>query len=129
MSILVLFAFLAVVVPVGLYFSRGGGTGNVWGLVAVGEEERGRGNYREARTTVWKAGSAPLAVRVAALSSFFLGQMIVPGGLAALLGMVMMITALSHGNVLPIFVVQLSAPTGLVVAAYLFAAGGGDARP
>ncbi len=124
MSLLVLFAVLAVV-PAGFYFSHGGGGSRVWGLVAAGQVERGRGTYRGTRETLWKRGSAPLVVRVAALSSFFLGQMIVPGGLCAFGGVVVMIEALSHGSVLPVFiVVQASAPTGLAVAAYLLAAGG-----
>jgi hypothetical protein len=115
---------LALVVPVGVYVSHGGGGGRVWGLVTAGEEVRGGGAYRTARATLWKRGAAPLTVRVAALSSFFLGQMILPGALAAVVGLLVTIVAVGHAKEIAVLVVvQLSAPTGLVVAAYLLAAG------
>jgi hypothetical protein len=124
MALFIVLLLAAVLIPAGAYFSYGGGGSRAWGLVAAGEEQRGRGTYRETRATLWKRGSAPLAVRVAALSSFFLGQMIVPGALAACVGLVAALTALSKGEVIPLLIVlQLSAPTGLVVAAYLFKAG------
>jgi hypothetical protein len=118
------FLALVLVVPAGLYFFNGGGRAPVWGLVAAGEKVQGDGAYRRARVTLWKRGSAPLSVRIAAISSFFLGQMIGPGGLAALVGMVVTLESLNKGHVSPLLVIiQLSSPTGLLVAAYLLSAG------
>ncbi len=118
--------FVLLLLPCGLYFVHGGGRGRVWGLVSAGEAVRGAGAYRETRAPLWKRGSAPLVVRVAALSSFFLGQMIVPGALAALIGIVATFENVTHGHPSPVLIViQLSAPTGLLVAAYLLSAGSG----
>jgi hypothetical protein len=115
---------ILLVVPIGLYLFHGRGRGSAWGLVPAGEEVRGAGAYRETRVRTWKRGEAPLSVRVAALSSFFLGQMILPGGLAALVGLMVTATAIAKGNAPPLLIIlTLSAPTGLVVAAQLLAAG------
>jgi hypothetical protein len=118
-----LFALL-LVLPIGLYLFHQRGQGRSWGLVAAGEEVRGGGAYRETKVRLWKRGKAPWTVRVAAISSFFLGQMILPGALAALVGMIVLLGMLAGGKLHPlILVLQLSAPTGLVVAARLLAAG------
>ena len=112
------------VVPVGLYLMYGRGRALSWGLLPKGEEMRGDSAYRQVKVKTWKRGEAPWAVRLAALSSFFLGQMIVPGALVALLGLVLLAESLGHkdGSVF-LAVLLLSAPTGLVVAAFLLSAG------
>ena len=89
MALLGVFLLLMLVVPFSVYEAHRGGRGPAWGLVAAGREQRGRGVYRGTRSTLWTPGSAPLAVRLAALSSFFLGQMIVPGALAAVVGVLL----------------------------------------
>jgi hypothetical protein len=118
---------LLFVVPVGLYLLLGGGRGRVWGLVFAGEGTRGVGAYRESPVRTWKRGAAPLSVRIASLSSFFLGQMILPGALAALIGLIAAAEVLAKGRVngggALIVVLEASAPTGLVVAAHLLGAG------
>jgi hypothetical protein len=121
---LVVFLLFVCIVPVSIYLVNGGGHGRAWGVVPAGRELRGNGVYRGTHATLWKRGSAPFSVRAAALSSFFLGQMIVPGALAALVGVVMVLAELSRGKADPVLIIlQLSAPTGLVVATYLLAAG------
>lgn len=120
MVLLVLF----LIVPAALYFGYGRGRGPAWGLLPAGETAVGEGAYRQARVRTWKPGAAPLAVRAAALSSFFLGQMIVPGALAALGGLVVLAETLRSSQSFPLLVVLvLSAPTGVMVAAHLLAAG------
>jgi hypothetical protein len=115
---------ILLIVPIGLYLLHGRGRDSAWGLVPAGEEVRGAGAYRETRVRTWKRGAAPFSVRIAALSCFFFGQMILPVGLAALLGLVMTVSAIATGNAPPLLVIlTLSAPTGLVVAARLLAAG------
>ncbi len=122
--VLYVFILLALVVPVGGYLLHGGGGSRAWGLVAAGEEVSGGGAYRRTRSTLWKRGSAPVAVRVAALSSFFLGQMIVPGVLAALAGAFFTFAMVMDGKVMPVLLVlTLSSPTGIMVAAHLLSAG------
>lgn len=112
------------VIPLGLYFLHERGRGRGWGLVASGEETRGTGAYRATRVRTWKRGAAPPSVRIAAITSFFLGQMIVPGALAALVGLVAVAEVLSRGQGPALLVIlELSAPTGLLVAAHLLAAG------
>jgi hypothetical protein len=115
---------LAAGIPALTYFLLGGGKGKVWGLVPAGVEQRGPSVYRGALVVRWKEGAAPLVVRVAALSSFFLGQMVVPGALAALVGLIVMFGMLASGEVQPVLLVSaLSGPTGLIVAGYLLSAG------
>lgn len=112
------------IVPVSLYFMHERGRGRAWGFVAAGEAARGTGAYRELRERRWKRGAAPLTVRIAAVSSFFLGQMIVPGALAAMVGLIAAaeILASRRGPAL-VVLLELSAPTGLIVAARLLSAG------
>jgi hypothetical protein len=120
---MILFAIL-LVVPLGLYFLNGGGRGPAWGLLPAGEAPRGGGAYRQTHVRAWKAGQAPLAVRLAALSSFFLGQMIVPGMLAAFGGMVALANTFSSTRSSPLLaVLLLSTPTGILVAASLLSSG------
>lgn len=121
MSFLVVLGIVFSVLPSLLYFGQQRGRGPGWGLVAAGEEKMGQGAYRETRVTRWKRGKAPPVVRVAALSSFFLGQMVLPGGLAALVG-IFAVLGDGHGPAIW-WVLELSAPTGLVVAVFLLSAG------
>ncbi len=120
------------IVPWVLYLGQGRGRGVTWGVVPAGEEGAGAGAYRRGTVTRWKRGSAPLVVRVAAVSCFYLGQMVAPGALAALLGLAVVFGEL---HALPVEgVLVLSAPTALIVIASLVAAGwslldGEAARP
>jgi hypothetical protein len=109
------------IVPLVLYFGQGGGVGPRWGLVPAGEERLGTGAYREQTVTRYEAGTAPLTVRVAALSCFYFGQMVVPGGFAALAGIVFVF----EPPPVPLVwtVLEMSAPTGLCVASFLLSAG------
>lgn len=121
MTSIFLIALACLTLPTLLYFGLSGGRGPEWGLVRAGDEPVGEGAYRRAHVKRWKLGSAPMVVRVAAVSSFFLGQMILPGALAALVGFVMLFGA--H-HVEPLWLVlQISAPTGLAVAAMLLSTG------
>ncbi|UQA56676.1 hypothetical protein [Polyangium aurulentum] len=118
---------LALILPLPLLLyliglDRGRGA---WGLVFRGFVQRGSSAYRAAEVPVWKEGKAPLVVHAAAITSFVLGQMIVPGALSALVGLLMLPDMLSRGGGgEPLMVVLvLSAPTGLYVAALLLSAG------
>jgi hypothetical protein len=124
MEIILVALFLVLAIPAGLYFAHGGGTARAWGLVPDGEQVRGTGAYRVARVRLWKRGEAPVAVRVAAFSSFFLGQMVLPGALAALVGFLVTAAAALRGQAPALLVIlTLSAPTGLIVAGRLLGAG------
>jgi hypothetical protein len=126
MEMLIAFSILAMFtlpVPFARYLYDGGGRGARWGMVAAGREARGVG-YRATSNQRWKDGAAPPIVRIAAFTSFFLGQMIVPGALAALLGFAISVVGLASGRPEPLVVLtELSAPTGLFVAASLLSAG------
>jgi len=114
-------AFLTL--PTLLYFV-GSRSKDVWGLVRKGKVMNGTGLYRAAPTTVWACGNAPVSVRVAAFTSFLLGQMIIPGAFAALVGFVAVLGMLSHQHLsVALLVIQGSAPTGLIVAWRLLGAG------
>ncbi len=118
------FLFLVVAVPLIAYQFYGGSKSSVWGLVPEGKGDGTGGVYRAAGAMLWKPGEAPPSVRVAALSSFFLGQMIVPGALAALLGVFILFTSGHFGPEGVLLVaLLLSAPTGILVAVYLLSAG------
>jgi hypothetical protein len=95
-----------------------------WGLVRDGRTTQAPGTYRGMPRAVWVEGSAPVIVRVAAFSSFFLGQMIIPGALAAILGFIALVGTIAQGKLsMTLCIVTLSAPTGLIVAGRLLAAG------
>jgi hypothetical protein len=119
-AILVVLAVLSVV-PSLLYFGQRRGRGPGWGLVAASEQKVGQGAYRETHVKRWKRGMAPPVVRIAALSSFFLGQMVVPGGLAAIAGVVFVLV--ESKPTAAWYVLVLSAPTGMWVAGLLLSAG------
>lgn len=123
---IVLFLALFLAVPSLLYVGgRIAGRG-VWGLVLARYEKRGAGAYRAVDVPIWVPGKAPIVVKLAAITSFLLGQMVVPGALAALAGLVVSLEMLGRPveAMQPvIFVLTLSAPTGLYVAGGLLAAG------
>jgi len=118
---------IALLVPVALYVVGRFTSPGVWGLVLRGYEKPSASTYRAAPRPVWEKGKAPLIVHVAALSSFLLGQMVVPGGLASLAGLVASAEVLStNGTNDPSFVIPLltlSAPTGLYIAGRLLGTG------
>jgi len=118
---------LVVTVPLTLYFSGRSAGRDVWGLFLQGYEKRGAGAYRAQITPVWAAGKPPISVRIAAITSFILGQMVVPGALAALLGLIVSLELLSRGVHSPgdyvVHVLVLSAPTGLMIGGRLLTVG------
>lgn len=118
---------LVVTVPLTLYLSGRSAGRDVWGLFLQGYEKRGAGAYRAQIKPVWAAGKPPLSVRAAALTSFILGQMVVPGALAALLGLIVSLELLSRGVNSPgdyvVHVLVLSAPTGLWIGGKLLTVG------
>ena len=121
MDLILLTFALCSIVPWVLYLGQGGGLGPSWGVIAAGERVFGTGAYRKQTVTRWKRGAAPLLVRVTAFSCFYLGQMVVPGAFAALAGIAVVFDA---SRASPVWVViELSAPTGLIVAALLLDAG------
>jgi hypothetical protein len=117
-------AFVAVfALPTALYFV-GIRSGDVWGLVRKGQIKAGRGLYRATPMIVWEQGEAPPSVRVAAFTSFLLGQMIIPGAPAAFVGFVVLCATLANEQLnLALIALVASAPTGLFVAGRLLAVG------
>ncbi|MDI1479131.1 hypothetical protein [Polyangium sp. y55x31] len=99
---------------------------DVWGLVLSRYEKRGASAYRAAEVPVWVPGKAPRSVRAAAITSFLLGQMVIPGALAALVGLVMCLEMLGRSpGVMDrmVLILTLSAPSGLYVAGALLMLG------
>lgn len=127
LAFLLITGALFVTVPLTLYFSGRAAGRDVWGLFLQGYEKRGSGAYRAQITPVWATGKPPLSVHLAAITSFILGQMVVPGALAALLGLVVSLEILSRGVHSPgeyvIHVLVLSAPTGLMIGGKLLSVG------
>jgi len=121
MAVLLVTVVLFSIIPFILYFGQGGGHARSWGVVAAGEEQLGAGAYRQQRVMRWKPGSAPLVVRVAAMTCFYLGQMVVPGGFLALAGLAFVFEPPTPPTVWT--VLELSAPSGMIVATLLLAAG------
>lgn len=117
---------VVMVVPGFMYvFGRAKNPG-AWGLVFRGYEKPTASAYRSAPKPVWEKGRPPIVVHVAALSSFILGQMVVPGALAALAGLIASLEVLTKSSphseiVIPIL--TLSAPTGLFIAGRLLGTG------
>jgi hypothetical protein len=93
-----------------------------WGIVSEGWEPAGSGAYREVRVARQTTGRAPASVVVAAWSSFFLGQWIVPGALAVLLMILVMAEIPWAGN-LTLLVSALGAPSGLALGGRLLGVG------
>lgn len=121
MAVLLVTVILFSIVPFILYLGQGGGHAPGWGLVAAGERMLGVGAYRQQQVMRWKRGAAPLVVRAAALTCFYLGQMVVPGGFLALAGLAFMLEPPSPAALW--VVLELSAPTGIIVATFLLGAG------
>ncbi|APR77052.1 Hypothetical protein A7982_02399 [Minicystis rosea] len=115
---------VVLIIPVGLFLVHDARGERAWGLVPDGEQIRGTGAYREVRERSWKRGRAPLTVQLAAFTCFLFGQMVVPGALAALGAFLGTMLAAASGRFLPVFfILTCAAPTGLVVAMHLLAAG------
>lgn len=127
LAFLLITGALVVTVPLTLYLSGRSAGRDVWGLFLQGYEKRGAGAYRAQITPVWAAGKPPVSVRLAAITSFILGQMVVPGALAALFGLIVSLEILSRGVHSPgdyvIHVLTLSAPTGLMIGGRLLSVG------
>ncbi|WP_438010885.1 hypothetical protein WME89_20810 [Sorangium sp. So ce321] len=119
---------LALFAPLCAYIALRVSGRRAWGVVQDGHVSQGAGVYRSVAVPTWKRGSPPFVVRAASFSSLLLGQMVVPGGLAALLGMLFLVDAeISRSGrgplTLLLAVLVLSGPTGLVVAVKLLIAG------
>ncbi|WP_437516009.1 hypothetical protein [Sorangium sp. So ce1099] len=124
-------AALALFAPVCAYIVLRVSGRRAWGVVQDGHVSQGAGVYRSVAVPTWKRGSPPFVVRAASFSSLLLGQMVVPGGLAALLGLLLLLESLGKTSREPLLlmgVLVLSAPTGLVVAIKLLIAGQAMAR-
>lgn len=93
-----------------------------WGIVAEGWKPAGQGIYRQVKIAQRAQGRAPRSVVAAAWSSFFIGQWIVPGGLAMLLLLLVMVEVswTAHPTILA---VALSAPSGLALGARVLGLG------
>jgi hypothetical protein len=127
MLVLLMMTAFVIAVPVTLYFAGRLGGRNMWGLFLRGYEKHGSGAYRAQMSPVWVAGKPPIAVHIAAITSFILGQMVIPGSLAALLGLVISLEIIfremhSSGDYV-IVLLMLSAPTGLYIGAKLLDTG------
>ena len=121
MEFLLITTAVALVVPLGLYISGRSAGRDVWGLFLRGYEKHGLGAYRAQIRPVWVAGKPPISVHIAALTSFIMGQMVVPGALAALVGLFVSLglvaNGLSGGADWVILVLMLSCPTGFIIGA------------
>ncbi|MGK3963660.1 hypothetical protein WMF38_05730 [Sorangium sp. So ce118] len=124
-------AALALFAPLCAYIALRVSGRRAWGVVPDGHVSQGAGVYRSVAVPTWKRGSPPFVVRAASFSSLLLGQMVVPGGLAALLGLLLLLESLGRTwrePLLLLAVLVLSAPTGLAVAIKLLIAGQAMAR-
>ncbi|WP_437664928.1 hypothetical protein [Sorangium sp. So ce1182] len=122
---------LALFAPLCAYIALRVSGRRAWGVVQDGHVSQGAGVYRSAAVPTWKRGSPPFVVRAASFSSLLLGQMVVPGGLAAVLGLLLVLESLGKTWREPLLfmgVLVLSAPTGLAVAIKLLSAGQAMAR-
>ena len=127
LEFLLISAAVLLVVPAAMYISGRGAGRSTWGLFLRGYEKHGAGAYRVQVRPVWVAGKPPLVVRIAALSSFIMGQMVVPGALAALVGLISGLEVLFRGFHGPgdmvIVILMLSVPTGLWIGGRLLGVG------
>lgn len=82
----------------------------------------GQGPYRDHKRLDVRDNREPRSVRAAAILTALLGGMIVPGGLAAIAGGIVVVAMLSKGAMFDsaenatIFLVGLSAPSGVIIA-------------
>lgn len=106
-------ALASLVVPTVAFVLRRNAPDAAWGHVPDGWDLAGASPYRGVRVARWKAADAPLAVRLAVFTSYFLGQMVVftPVALLGLLAM----------DEPAVAVLVLSTPTGTIVACKLLA--------
>lgn len=109
LSVAFLSVLLVLVVPTALWFGTRDEASELWPPRVVGTEDVGRGEFREAHVPTLRA-EIPGVVRAAAIGSWVLGCMFVPGLLLGLVGLVVMGLGL------------VSVP-GLVLAARLFLLG------
>jgi hypothetical protein len=113
------------VLPVALYAYAS--SPHAWGMIRDGTVRLRGGAYRGYRETTesrWIEGRAPLVVRIAAFTSFCLGQMIIPGVPAAIFGAIIACMSLDRGELVVILIgLILSAPTGIIVASRLLGSG------
>lgn len=107
---LVLTTILVAAVPTAMWFTTWRSAWERWLPRVVGIENVGHGEYRDAEVARLRADGPPMAVRVAALGSWVLGTMFVPG---LLLGL---------GGLLFVGLGLISIP-GLILAARLFLLG------
>lgn len=109
-AFLFLSALLIVVVPFAMWFSTAPSARDRWLPHVVGTESVGRGQFREAVVPRLRADGPPGVVRAAAVGSWALGAMFIPGLGAGLFGLLLMGLGL------------VSVP-GLILAARLFLLG------
>lgn len=127
LEVLLITAGILIVVPGALYASGRHAGRNVWGLFLRGYEKHGAGAYRAQVRPVWIEGKPPISVHLAALTSFILGQMVLPGALAALVGLIVSLEIIARGTHGPgdyvILILMLSVPTGLLIGGRLLKVG------
>lgn len=94
----------------------------LWGHRIVRMALAGKGPYRARRELDVADMREPRVVRATSILTAFLGGMIVPGGLAAIVGVIVMFVMLDKGfswdnaEARTIFLVALSAPSGVAIA-------------
>lgn len=112
MTFLFFFAIVALVIgaPTAMWFKTWPDALLRWLPRVVGTENIARGQFRDAVVPKFRSDGPPMEVRLAALGSWILGAMFVPGLLMGLIGLVMMGLGL------------VSIP-GLILAARLFLLG------
>lgn len=93
-----------------------------WGIVTEGYDGAGEGAYRGARVARRAVGRAPSSVVAGAWTAFFLGQMVVPGGITLVLS-ALLLTALESMRTPTFLVFVAAAPTGLLLAGRQLATG------
>jgi len=122
---IVFFLSLVLAVPALLYFVGNHGNREAWGLVLRGFQQRGAGAYRSVPVPIWRQASVPLTIRAAAITSFILGQMVVPGAFAAFVGLIASVATLTNeaGVEWSVIVITCSAPSGLYIAGSLLSVG------
>lgn len=94
----------------------------LWGHRIVRMALAGKGPYRARRELDVADMKEPRVVRATSILTAFLGGMIVPGGLAAIVGVIVIFFMLDKGfrfedaEARTVFLVALSAPSGVVIA-------------
>lgn len=94
----------------------------LWGHRIVASWLQGKSPYRSRKTIHIEDVREPRSVRATAILTALLGGMIVPGGLAAIAGVIYAVATISEGRVpsnaedITVFLIALSAPSGVVIA-------------